>query len=106
MDFGGSTLRLLRLKVSAAANDESSFLTFLVFLEALLVIYLPFLVLEAVRYDDYPLLLLVSTFDGGVVGLTTTAGNLASLSRDFLFNLADFLTGTAAFDSMDGLARM
>ena len=103
-------MTLLRLNVSAAANDESSFLTFLVFLEALLAIYLPFLVLVAVRYDDYPLLLLVSTIAGGVVGLTTTAGyvadNLASLSKAFLFNLADFLTGTAAFDSIDGVARM
>ena len=45
-------MTLFRLKVSAAANDESSFLTFLVFLEALLAIYLPFLVLVAVRYDD------------------------------------------------------
>ena len=104
-------MTLFRLKVSAAANDESSFLTFLVFLEALLAIYLPFFVLVAVRYDDYPLLLLVSTIAGGVVGLTTTAGyvadNLAcSLKRAFLFNLADFLTGTAAFDSIDGVAMM
>ena len=108
MDFGGSILTLLRLNVSAAANDDSSLLIFLVFLEALLAIYLPFLVLVAVLYDACPLLLLVSTIAGGVVGFTTAetvSGNFASLSIGFfLFNLADFLTG--CFDSIDGVARM
>ena len=104
-------MTLLRLKVSAAARDDSSLLIFLVFLEALLAIYLPFLVLVAVLYDAYPLLLLASTMSGGVVDFSTTAGNLASLSRGFLFNLADFLTGTATpdcrvFESIDGVVRM